>query len=455
MKFKDLPRSKVMIDINEKKGSLELWRHSLGDGGINNLPLPDRVAKGVKKLKSRLIRVFIQEYFNIYPDHGEYNWDILDKYMDSLAKTGAKIVASINIKPEVLYPEIDQSIWQPNNVKEWQEVISNLVKRYSIDRQIVTYWEIGNETDIGETGGCPYLIKDPEQYYEYYMMTIKPILEVFPEAKVGGPANAYIENEPLPGLIKLCAKNNTQLDFISWHLYNDDPKQHVSGIKKAKKLISNISGKKPELMITEWNVGFPEVSIEEIAFMPRRAANAAVIILDMLEANLDWSFYYHIWDQTLYREQLENYFAEVDEIMGQHWNEIPHRFGLFGVNEEVRPQYFVYQMLASMSDDRVASTTDEKDIRTLAAIGEDGVNVFMVNHNLQSSQDRIVELQFSSLNPGIKNIVVYRIDSRQRWSKEKLELLPVEERKVDVSDKFHCQVYLPADSVVLFKLENV
>jgi hypothetical protein len=166
----------VTVHAGASTGPLEPWRHTLGHGGINALPLPDRVVDATSRLKPRLIRVFIQEFFAVYPEHGRYDWSRLDPYMDALSRTGAKVVAAITIKPKPLYPKIDQSVWRPTDVAEWQRVIAALVKRYSVDKPIVTHWEIGNETDIGENGGCPYLIRDVADYAEYYRMTIDPIL---------------------------------------------------------------------------------------------------------------------------------------------------------------------------------------------------------------------------------------------------------------------------------------
>ena len=54
---------------------------------------------------------------------GVYNWAKLDAFLESMAKTGATVLAAIAIKPKVLYPKIDQAIWRPNNVKEWQKLI--------------------------------------------------------------------------------------------------------------------------------------------------------------------------------------------------------------------------------------------------------------------------------------------------------------------------------------------
>ena len=119
----------------------------------------------------------------------------------TLAQTGAKVLATINFKPPLLYPQVNQDIWRPNDIAEWHNVIYQLVQRYSVEKPIVTYWEHVNEPDIGETGGCPYRIPAAEELHEFYAMTIKPILEAFPAAKVGGPAAADFQF--VPGFVDL------------------------------------------------------------------------------------------------------------------------------------------------------------------------------------------------------------------------------------------------------------
>src|SRR5206468_6699449 len=118
-----LPVVKIDVDLGAERGDLEAWRQAIGRGGINSKPLPDRVVGGLAKLRPRLVRVFIQEFFDVYPEHGRFDWSRLDPYMEALAKTDAKVVAAITIKPKVLYPKIDQEIWKPNDVAEWQGVI--------------------------------------------------------------------------------------------------------------------------------------------------------------------------------------------------------------------------------------------------------------------------------------------------------------------------------------------
>ncbi|HEV8606942.1 MAG TPA: glycosyl hydrolase [Tepidisphaeraceae bacterium] len=448
-----LPIVNLSIDCKSDEGPLELYRHTLGHGGVNSNPLSPRIIEATQKLHPRLIRIFIQEFFNIYPDHGKYDWSRLDPYMESFAATGAKVVAAITIKPKPLYPAIDQRIWRPNNAEEWQQVISALVKRYSIDKQIVTYWEVANEPDIGENGGCPYLITDPADYAEYYKLTIDPILKTFPNAKIGGPAVANASGQYLPKFIDLCLKEKLRLDFISWHLYSDDPDAHARLVTKYKKLLDPFGQKRPETLVTEWSKNFDPISVQELAFDPRRAAIITSSIIAMTDAGLDWSFYYHLADQHVRLDEFKPFFKNPD-IMYHHWNEIPHRFGLFGVAGEVRPQYFVYQMLTRMSPTRLKAISDVKDIRLLASRDDNNISILAANYAMPESQDHLAKIHLTNLNPGPMHLTIYRIDKSNSWSSEKPELIPTESREVDVKNTFSFQVLAPADSVTLILLQS-
>lgn len=458
-----LPRVKVHVDAGSSQGTLEMWRHSIGQGGVNSQPLSSRVIAGFNKFKPRLVRIFLQEYFDIYPAHGVFDWSKLDPYMDSFAQTGAKVLATINIKPQVLYPVLNQDIWRPNDTAEWQNVIYNLVRRYSVDKPIVTYWEHVNEPDIGETGGCPYRIPSVEELHEFYALTIQPILKAFPAAKVGGPCTA--DYRVVPGFVDCCAKHQTRLDFISYHSYADDLAFHRSMAEILSHAAAEFPGKRPELMINEWNKGFDKeeadtlfdfVSVDEMAMQPRRAAHAASILLTMLDTALDWSFYFLLWDNCMHPKEFASFFSPegARDVMYKHWNEAPHRFGLFSENGKARPQYFVYQMLSRMGTEKLEASSEHADIRCLAARQAGRTAVMVVNFSQNNSQDCVTKLSFNHLEPGIKQLKAYRIDEGLRWSDETLELIPYEERTVDVLAEFEYQCFSPADSVLMLTLED-
>jgi xylan 1,4-beta-xylosidase len=442
----------IHVKTQDHLGPLELWRHAIGHGGIGPLPLPDRVVRGAAALKPHLLRIFIQEFFQVYPDHDRFDWSRLDPYMDTMARTGAHVVAAITIKPSPLYPTVDHHNWRPTDTGEWQAVIRAMVHRYSVERPIVTHWEIGNEPDIGEAGGSPYYIKDSAAYAEYYEMTARAVLEAFPGAKVGGPAMADMHAEPLFGLIRHCAGTSTPLDFLSWHLYHSDPGRHGYLAGVARRLASE-AGLSPELMVTEWNCDFPVVSVEDEALGSRRAAFVAAAIIDMYKAGLDRSFYYHLWDQVCDPNDFSPFFSEHGTAaMVRHWNEVPHRFGLFGVNGEVRPQYFVFKLLTDLGDGAVAASSDNHNIQTIAGTGAGGLSLLAVNHGLDVNRDEVASIHISGLIPGPRRLTVHRVDRDLRWDPAALALLPVEQRDTYVLNDYECQVLLPANSVTRISL---
>jgi hypothetical protein len=461
----------VFVDAGERLRAFEWWRHALSHGGINTKPLPERVVRGLAKLRPRMIRVFIQEHFCVYPESGRFDWSILDPYMHSLTGTGATVVAAITIKPKVLYPTVDHAIWRPTDWTEWQHVIRSMVKRYSVDQRVVSHWEVGNETDIGEDGGSPYLIPDPDDYFEYYRHTSEAVCQAWPDAKVGGPAACWVDSEPLPGLVRLCRDTGTPLDFISWHLYSSEASQHALGVEKGRALVEDWPAElRPELFITEWSKSFDEVSYEELAFDPRRAATIAASALAMTDAGVDWSFYYHVWDQTFYPEPFRPFFSKNGlRMMETHWNRVPHRFGFFGVEGEVRPHYFVYAMLHMLGNERVRANWEGERLRAVAARGEKHVAVMLVDDpqgRVQSTevtggvpvsraQGRIVTTRFSGLRPGRKMLTVYRVDHAQRWDPDSLDMVPLERREIWASSDYYCQVYLPRDCVASVMLHDI
>jgi hypothetical protein len=228
-------------------------------------------------------------------------------------------------------------------------------------------------------------------------------------------------------------------------------------------------------MMDEWNMDFPprfapsgpvggpgvaedydRLSVEEMAMQGRRAAAAAKILLTMMETPLDWSFYFLLWDNCMFHKEFSTFFtpAAAQAVMYQHWNEKPHRFGLFSESSKVRPQYFVYLMLAQMGDEKIAVTSQRPDLTALAAKGAGRISVLLVNYDPAASHDVISKVHFSHLTPGIRELRAYRIDDGHCWSNETLELDAIDERRVDVLPDFEYQFYCPADSVLLVTLDE-
>ena len=112
-----------------------------------------------------------------------------------------------------------------------------MVRHYKERGAGIRYWEIGNEPDIGEDGGCPYRFT-PENYLPYYQHTAAAILRADPDARVGGPAVANYRSPILPALMDFGASGKAPLHFVSWHIYNSDP----SAVRRTDRLRPRAAG---------------------------------------------------------------------------------------------------------------------------------------------------------------------------------------------------------------------
>ena len=456
-KYMQMKNVKASIDFAEIIGKMDFKsRHSFGIGGVNPAPMPEKVVRGTAKLKPGLIRIFIQEFFFIEQENGELDFSSLDKYMRAINATGADIMASICIKPKSLYPVVDETVWKPTNTERWQYIIGEMVKRYSVDNKYVTHWGIANEINIGEWGGCPYKIDSAKDYFEYYKMTVEPILKVFPEAKVGGPSRAGLDDKTnawFDEFIGLCKQENIQLDFISYNNYANFPEHHVDPVVKLKEIVDKHEGG-IEMYMTELNVDLGGISLEERAYLPQRSAGLAAIIYEFYKrAPYAGTFQYHIYDQYCDPRDFAPFYART-RYMAEHWNDTAHRLGLIDENGKPRPQYFVYDMLYSMAEHEAAvNVADYKNLRMLASRNDRYNTVFMANYNYGEAEDITVTLDFKNAREGVTNMKVCKLDEDMMWDDDIFELIPTEDRIVYLHEDFHFSVYVPANSVVMVSFD--
>ena len=452
-KYMTMPNIKANVDFGEIIGRINFKNHSFGIGGVNPAPMPERIVKGMSKLKPGLVRIFIQEFFFIEKDNGELDFSVLDKYMRAINQTGADIMASICIKPKSLYPVVDETIWRPNDVERWQYIIGEMAKRYSIDNKYVTYWGVANEINIGEWGGCPYKINSAADYFEYYKMTVEPILRIYPEAKVGGPSWAGVPDDDgckfFDEFMAMCLREKIRLDFISYNVYSDDPKYHADGALRVKAIVDKYDSE-TEIYVTELNVDLGGLSLEERAYTSQRASGIGAVIQEFhTRAKFINTFQYHIYDQFCDPNDFKPFYART-RYMAEHWNDLSHRLGLFDEHGTPRPQYFVYSMLYAMAENEVTAKVDGYDNIKITASCDDRYNtIFMTNYNAGAAEDVTVSFQFNNAHEGKTRMCVYRVDDDKNWNADKFELVPTEYRTVYVHEDLHFSVYIPADSVVM------
>ncbi len=125
-------------------------------------------------------------------------------------------------------------------------------------RHNIRYWEIWNEPDIRPSMWSG----SDEDYLRMYETTARLLKSKYPDLKVGGPAignSGQLKSgrfEPSAFLLKFlgfCKDRSIPLDFVSWHLYTNNPAECLARAKGVRETLDRFGFTKTELHLNEWN----------------------------------------------------------------------------------------------------------------------------------------------------------------------------------------------------------
>jgi xylan 1,4-beta-xylosidase len=357
----------VTLDYAKNLGPMEMNRIALGQGGLSPYPMwDDRIAE-IRTLHPKLIRLFVQEYFDLLPARGRYHFDTLDQSVDEIVQAGATPLMVIAIKPKVLFPKIDQDVVDPNDYAQWDALISHTVDHYKARGQKGFFWEVGNEGDIGESGGSPYRFT-PENYARYYRHTVEAILKADPSAHVGGPALANWRSPILPALVAFCDKEKVPLNFISWHTYTNSPTAIQKTIESMRDLLARYPALHVDTILDEWNMALT-VPPKDPAIQPAFVVETA---WRMKQSGLTYSCFYHIRDYHVDRDRFSPFFSPGGaSFMANWWNRMPQYSGLFDYQNVMRPAYFAFELLSRVTGERLVADSNDEDVHAFLSFDKE------------------------------------------------------------------------------------
>ena len=385
----------VTVDPALAGTNIDLTRYALGQGGLSDQPMFDPHIDNLRQLHPQTIRIFVQEFFNLYPEHGHYHWTALDKVIETIEATGAKPLLCLCFKPARLFPKIDQRLVHPADYAEWEELISQLVRHCNQERRFgIEYWEVANEPDIGEDGGCPYLFS-PADYLTYYDHTVEAIRRADPAAKVGGPALAGYNSDIGSALIEHCGKGSAPLDFFSWHIYQSDPEYFRKSIREIKERLAKFSRlKAAETIIDEWNMSLDEPGLDP-GFQPSFVLETTRCFL---EEGLIRSAYYHIRDAFVDERQFAKFMSPKGAaFVARWWNDTPQYDGLYDNQGQVRPVYDIFKLLSLLKGQELRVEGLSKNIHALAVKNESTIEIVFWNFPTDGkSNEQEIELHYRS-----------------------------------------------------------
>ena len=418
----DAQEIRLNVDFTTPLGTWNMPALALGQGGLQSDPMILPHVKEIRELRPRTIRLFLSEYYRIYPDHDVYDFSKLDRELEAVRKTGARPTLALAMKPPVLFRVVDHFKVHPNNYEEWEALCEALARHCRDKEYQVAAWEVCNEPDIGESGGTPQYFTKPEDYNTFYDHTVKGVRRGDPEAVVGGPAVADADSMLVEGLIKHCAETKVPFDFLSWHLYSDSAEHHASNIEKQRRRLAKFPElKEVKLFISEWNMDLASPDLHP-GFQP-------AFILETMrrfaEAGLDMAAYYHIRDCFVDRADFDWMSPSGIRFMAHWWNTMPQYSALFDHHGRVRPSWYAFRILSRFDGPRYPVEGERDSIRAIAGDndgykhiliwryegnGPDEVDVRVSLNGLGSRFTRIVELDAASPVNNIKVIKTVKAD---------------------------------------------
>lgn len=350
----------LTVNLSKRLGPMDIGRFGLGQGGISPLPMWDDCLYEVRALRPKVIRLFVQEYFDVVPARGRYDWKMLDRSVDNILAAGAEPLLCLTVKPRPLFPRVDMRLVEPTDWKGWEDLVSAMVRHFQERGSGIRYWEVCNEPDIPNGGATPYCFT-PDEYCRFYRHTALAIMKADPGARVGGPTVARWKAAHVPALLNFCEQSGTPIHFVSWHIYTANPQDVRASIDGIRSLLLKHPGLKVETVLDEWN------SWE----LDRQHCFVAEATYQMKEGGLDLACFYHIREFHAEKEQWEKYMPPelVAETL-KFCNSDPVFFGLFDPQRRVRPAYFTFKLLSRLTGERIPATSDGTPVHALAAYDE-------------------------------------------------------------------------------------
>ena len=150
------------------------------------------------------MRLFIQEYYGISVSSGVYNWTLLDAQITDMLAIGTIPLINICFKPAWMFGTINHTTVAPSSWTDWNTLVTALVNHVSSTFGLTgLYWEVMNEPDLGESGGCPYLFNTDGVAYQAMFSNTRTAIMAWLINEIGeGESLRRLLNVPVLGVPK-------------------------------------------------------------------------------------------------------------------------------------------------------------------------------------------------------------------------------------------------------------
>ena len=220
---------------------------------------------------------------NVFPDFDadendpkSYDFTFTDAYLAPFVRAGTEIFYRLGVGLETHWQMKRYTTNPPKDFAKWARICEHVVRHYNEGwadgyRWNIRYWEVWNEPDNPSMWSGT-----STEFIELYAITAKHLKRCFPALKVGGYGSCgfyglnHSERRGAAGaewgfyadfirwydeLLARCARKDdpVPLDFFSFHLYTEDPREHKLHADYAQKKLNEHGLAATELINDEWN----------------------------------------------------------------------------------------------------------------------------------------------------------------------------------------------------------
>jgi len=394
------------------------WEHIFGSGRAR-LAMRASYRNDLRSVKQitgaeyiRFHGIFLDD-MGVYDEDAEgkpiYNFSYVDQVYDGLLQNGIRPYVEISFMPyKLASKDAIQAFWYKPNVSppkdwdKWDDLVraftAHLVTRYGIDEVAKWYFEVWNEPNIDFWAGEP----KQETYWELYDHTATTIKSVNSRLRVGGPSTA--QTAWVGAFIQHCSEKHIPVDFVSTHVYANDPVEKVFGTgenvprdKFVCNALANVhrqikSSSSPELplIVSEFNASYmTEPSITDSIYMGPWMADTIRQCDGFVDEMSYWTF------------------SDVFEEQGVIKQPFYGGYGLLAEGGIPKPAFSAFKLLHNLGNQRIAVDSDSV-LATRSKEGKFEVAAWNLIAPQEQGAPKTISLKFEHFRP--KQALISRVD---------------------------------------------
>jgi hypothetical protein len=159
------------------------------------------------------------------------------------------------------------------------------------------YLEIGNEPDNKRFWPTRY-----EEFFPFFVNVFRELKRLMPDLRIGGPGFVVAsykipaQRQNVARFLDYLKRQGVCLDFISFHLYSDDPGEYYDMVQFYRQEAKKYGMEKAELHVSEWNT---EKGGLEVRVGRKAAPYVTACWMALQEAGADASFLFRGTDTNI------------------------------------------------------------------------------------------------------------------------------------------------------------